>query len=144
MRTKCANFACLKMICQFGSICSVDRKDSADSWLESLDRYPLSRSRDLSHRRSSAMRKDVQLHTYNSRKAARQAWRRANLNDDWIVKPIDDGRWVIRYCGPSIFDRLPGRERKALEFLVGWLIKAAMEQRERTPLCVTTMRKPSA
>jgi hypothetical protein len=32
---------------------------------------------------------------YNSRETARQAWRRAKLNDDWVVRQRDDGKWII-------------------------------------------------
>jgi len=33
--------------------------------------------------------------TYNSRKAARQAWRRAKLGEDYVVRADGNGKWKI-------------------------------------------------
>ncbi len=46
-------------------------------------------------------RYDVLFRTYNSRKVARQAFRRAKLGDDYTVSPNGDGKWIIVSSAPS-------------------------------------------
>ncbi len=61
-----------------------------------------------------------------------QAWRRAKLGDDWIIRQLHTGKWVIRGKGPSIFKRLPEKERAALKRVISELVKLAITYRERS------------
>ncbi len=68
----------------------------------------------------------VFLRTYNSRKVARQAWRRAKLGDDYVVCPDGNGKWKIVSIRPN---QMAPEAREALARAIAKLMVVIIEKR---------------